>query len=378
MKDELSVFELLTKTVQDAIDTVNAGHKLTFRELCDALQLDPKNDFRHSDLSYVDFSDSNLKGFDFTGSDLKGAFGINVTLDSTTVLLGCDTAESLFSAQRRREEFFKSQDNEREYQLFKKNEWSNLILSAAAHLGVHIDIKKMKRPTLKGIMFCERLLLETTDSTITSNILFFMSNIKSNSEEYFELLLEIVAMFGDNVRLMRSVITIMSDFFYNKRPTIGIFVRYLESDNIYTVTAAVKGIARSRYFSDFAEIVVRAIAGKGEWGVYLRQVLLSEVAKRKGPDYRESIVDSPRSVIDYEVPIDKDMIATIARHYLQDKGRNLSNTRNIYVENTSVSRLEAEVANVQSRLRDLENLGIPFQFVSSSQEMSAATRGSAD
>jgi hypothetical protein len=40
-----------------------------------------------------------------------------------------------------------------------------------------------------------------------------MSNIKSNSDEYFDLLLEIIAMFGDNKRLIRSVLTIMADFF---------------------------------------------------------------------------------------------------------------------------------------------------------------------
>jgi hypothetical protein len=138
MKDDFSVAELLTKPIQDGIDTVNAGHKLTFGELCEALQLDPKSYFRHSDLSYVDFSDSNLKGFDFTGSDLKGTFGVNVSSDSTTVIIGCDTAESLFSARHRRDKFFKSKYNEKEYQLFKKNEWSDLIISAATYLGVHL------------------------------------------------------------------------------------------------------------------------------------------------------------------------------------------------------------------------------------------------
>jgi uncharacterized protein YjbI with pentapeptide repeats len=71
MKDNVSISDVLSEIVQDAIDTVNASHKLTFRELCDALELDPKSDFKHCDLSYVDFSHSDLKGFDFTGSDLR-------------------------------------------------------------------------------------------------------------------------------------------------------------------------------------------------------------------------------------------------------------------------------------------------------------------
>jgi hypothetical protein len=111
--------------------------------------------------------------------------------------------------------------------------------------------------------------------------------------------------------------------------------------------------------------------------------MLSEVAKRKGSDYRASIVKYRGSVIDYEVPIDEDTIATIARSSLYGKAAALKSSRNsnIYFENTSADwpQIKVEGANVESRLRELSNLGIPFQFVSSSsQEMSATARASSD
>jgi hypothetical protein len=364
MKDHTSIFELLGNTIQNAIDTVNADSNLKLRELCDALQLDPKNDFKHCDLSDVDFSNSDLRGFNFTGSDLSGSFGINVLIDKTTVLIGCDTAGSLFSSRRRREEFFKSQDNEREYQLFKENEWSNTIISAGAYLGVNTDVNKLKKPTRKGILFCERLLYETNDSTVRNNILFSMSNAKSNSDEYFELLLGMLAVYANNERLVRSALTIMADFFYDKRAAIGIFVWYLRTTNRSTLTAAVKGIARSRYFSEAAADVVRAIAGRDKYCVYLRQTLLSEVAKRKGHEYRESLTEYQGTVIDYETPIDEDILVNIAKRSLFTKKADTAAQNRRSYETISVSRqeIEAELPNIEARLRDLAKLGIPFRI----------------
>lgn len=67
-----------------------------FVEVSNLAGLDPKTDYRFSNLSDVDFSDSDIRGFDFTGADLRGAKGTNVVWDETTILERADIDGSIF------------------------------------------------------------------------------------------------------------------------------------------------------------------------------------------------------------------------------------------------------------------------------------------
>jgi hypothetical protein len=63
------------------------ANDVTFSVLAQLAKLDPRSDFRFSDLQEVDFRDSDLRGYDFTGSNLLGAIRNERTiLDSTTIL----------------------------------------------------------------------------------------------------------------------------------------------------------------------------------------------------------------------------------------------------------------------------------------------------
>ena len=188
-------------------------------------------------------------------------------------------------------QFFRSQETEREYELFKRNDWANTVISVATQLGVNTDISKFRKPSKKGLVFCERRLFETDDSVVRNNIIVFMSNAKANTNEYCELLLEMLALHARNERLVRSVITIMSDFFYDRKSSIDIFQKYVSRGEYWILTPVVKGVARSKYFSEVATDVVRAISGVDPRDSGLRRILLTEVARKKGQEYLISIIE---------------------------------------------------------------------------------------
>lgn len=81
----------------DMVKEIEATNTDNFVKLAEVLGLDPKNDFRNSNLSGVDLSNCDLRGWDFTNANLRGATGVNVIVDSTTIITGADVSGSIFS-----------------------------------------------------------------------------------------------------------------------------------------------------------------------------------------------------------------------------------------------------------------------------------------
>jgi len=65
--------DYLTTEERQAIDAVLSSNSMKFDHLVQLAGLDPKSDFKFSDLRALNFCGADLRGFDFTGSDLRRA-----------------------------------------------------------------------------------------------------------------------------------------------------------------------------------------------------------------------------------------------------------------------------------------------------------------
>ncbi len=79
----------ITERDRKILECLVHANDVTFTVLSRLAELDPRSDFRFSDLQEVDFRDSDIRGFDFTGANLLGAIKNESTLiDQTTVFDG--------------------------------------------------------------------------------------------------------------------------------------------------------------------------------------------------------------------------------------------------------------------------------------------------
>lgn len=78
--------DYLTSEERQAIDAVLSSNSIKFDHLVQLAGLDPKSDFKFSDLRALNFCGADLRGFDFTGSDLRRAAKDERTqIDETTI-----------------------------------------------------------------------------------------------------------------------------------------------------------------------------------------------------------------------------------------------------------------------------------------------------
>ncbi|WP_428515012.1 pentapeptide repeat-containing protein [Roseovarius sp.] len=85
------VEDWLTDEDRRSIAAVLASKALRFDRLIEISGLDPKEDFKHSNLRRLNFCGADLRGFDFTGSDLRGsAVDERTIIDDTTILEGAE------------------------------------------------------------------------------------------------------------------------------------------------------------------------------------------------------------------------------------------------------------------------------------------------
>lgn len=78
--------DILSADDRAAIEALLNSAEVRFDLLVSSARLDPKKDFRHANLRWVNFSRADLRGFDFTGADLRfSSKDANTVIDETTV-----------------------------------------------------------------------------------------------------------------------------------------------------------------------------------------------------------------------------------------------------------------------------------------------------
>lgn len=80
--------DFITTEEREAIERVLKSRDIRFDKLAAMAGLDPKKDFKNSDLRALNFCGADLRGFDFSNSDLRDVvIDANTKIDSTTILL---------------------------------------------------------------------------------------------------------------------------------------------------------------------------------------------------------------------------------------------------------------------------------------------------
>lgn len=103
--------DLVGSNVIDLIQSFADEQIENFADQIKYLDLDPKKDFRYSDLSFMSFGDCDLRGFDFTGSNLTGVTGTGAKWDHTTKLDDANLTASIFSYYQHSQAYFESNPN---------------------------------------------------------------------------------------------------------------------------------------------------------------------------------------------------------------------------------------------------------------------------
>ena len=87
------VEDLLKTEELEAIGRISDSDNPRFDRLVKLSGLEPNQDFKYSDLRWLNMCGADLRGFDFTGSDLRHcAMNANTLIDDTTILAGAAIA----------------------------------------------------------------------------------------------------------------------------------------------------------------------------------------------------------------------------------------------------------------------------------------------
>jgi hypothetical protein len=270
------------------------------------LHLDPKRDFRFADLSGIDFSNSNIKGFDFTGADLRGATGINVQWDSTTILKGADTSDSLFAYKLSLDQFLaQNPASAKQVNRLSKAYWPNAILGVEKLLSDKADVA--------SIFVAKAVFEETRDLVVRSNILFFMKRVSDSADDHRHFIYNIFASHSNEPNIIRAGIRALSELYTNHFGTLNVLMAYLDHKDETLRIEALKGILRSTHLHAVLDRILARVTTLKD-GTF-RRTFLGRVAHMAGRDYVLATTDTGISnFIDFIEPISERKMSSIAQN----------------------------------------------------------------
>ena len=221
------------------------------------------------------------------------------------------------------------------------------------------------------LMISERLFLETDSSAIRNNILFFMRRSKRNNNEYFEFLLEILSLRDLNSRSISAVLRIFADVYYDRKQAFDICMKHIFSPDQRIRFTSLQCVLRYKFFQDNILEIYVSISGYND--SYFRRYFVERVAKRKGLEYIESVIEPIGSgFLDYLVPLDDFVINSIARRkVISTKMRAQAEIRAQVGRLTAapptlvdpkIKEVEYEASIVRRDIEELIASGIPFRF----------------
>ncbi len=264
--------------------------------------LNPKSDFRCTDLRDVDFSDCDLRGFDFTGSDLRGSIGANVIWSiGDPILEDADTADSLFSYAISQRDYFN--DNPDEFDFVDRlaaDYWANSVLAVERLLQ-----GKGKRES--AIKIATAVFDRTGEATVRTNILLFLRIATDSSVDHKAFICSILSRYSDDMSVTVSGIRALAAFYSSHTDAFNWLLKYLKHPNQFVRAAAFVGVVRSPRFKD----------GLREATCYVqecddgshRRAFLGRASGLLGPQFQSAVFDrTQKSYFDFKFPIPEDAL----------------------------------------------------------------------
>jgi hypothetical protein len=164
-------------------DEIISVETTNFEELINISKLNKRTDLIGLDFSNTDISDSDLRNFNFSRCNLSGITGINFIIDDSTIIEDAIIDNSVFSFK---ENEFKARDGkfEKKYHTINTEYWANKCV------WIGENIKKGSDFDNKRISI--RLINDTKDKTVISEIFRRMKYIFERKEDYKNFLISII------------------------------------------------------------------------------------------------------------------------------------------------------------------------------------------
>lgn len=297
MRNDTTLQESISSKVLQLAGRFLRHEETNFVKLAQYLQLDPKVDFRDSDLTGVDLSNSNLAGYDFSGADLRGATGVGVTWDKTTSFDNAETEDSIFSHYLEHEKFrLENPDVVAEAERLVRGHWCNAILSVADSLN------RKAGPNRSAVWIAKTVFNESRSLTVRSNVLYFMSQVSDNPEQHRAFIYDVLNRNRAEVAIVKSALRTLTALYARDLGAVNIMAAYLEHHDASVRNAALRGVLTSPYFLRSSDKILRYVISCND--SMLRRQYLGRIARGLGTEFSAAVTDPvTRNFIDFAAPI---------------------------------------------------------------------------
>jgi hypothetical protein len=377
LKIDNSSDDLVSEDVIDAAHRFLMFESTNFSEQLEFLQLDPSNDLRHADLSYVDFSNSDLRGFDFTGANLQGAIGVDVQWDATTIFSQADTSDSLFTYYIGKKQFFEAHpEYEERVERLKNEHWANAILTIEAML-------RADRNTGDALKIARAVFDETKSTMVRSELLLYMSLGVETKEDHKAFIYNTLSRFAVQPSILRSGIRTLRSLYVNDRDAFNVMARFIGHPDEKVSQEAAVGVLSSAQFIHAPSEVKNALLSSAS--SLTRRAFVGRVAKAEFRQFAEILRDNDvASFIDFSEPISNEKIQRMASKSLMNTNlRGLPAKQMIALlvdRGASLPRNEDPLISRAKMIKTLiqgvgRKYGIPFRLENDPVEITNGARG---
>ena len=296
MKTDFILNELLTDDFHDGIDRI-LKFEGCFSDMVYALGLDPKFDFRDSNLRNVDFSYADLRGFNFTGSDLSNTTGMDVLLDSTTIFTGATLVGSIFEKRVQEDKLLAS--NKKAGQIYKLlKAWISDRNEGLAKRYRHAVTEQ------EAVVLCKKLITDKIDLTKRTTLFYHLRKLTADSGELRSVVSDFLAFHLDDPQVVRTFVKVTGDLFSNDDYIAGTILKLCQHQSADVRTVAFSAVSKTDLFVErYKEVEVLFSSKTNE---LIRKNLLLQTALRLGRSNVLAINTAGENrLVDYEHILDQ-------------------------------------------------------------------------
>lgn len=243
-----------------------------FNEYVDRIGLDPNSDFICCDLSGVDLSGADLRGFDFSHANLTGAYGANITYDSSTKFVGADVSGSVFEYDLSIRKIFENDAKlDSEYNKFLQKDFfsqQDWIMSAG---------KSGKSVEKEASLIAQRLFIESEDLSIKNSLALFIDDFFENDDIYRQFLIRELSNRSNNTDFVMSTIRTLAFVYYDNRIVIEVLNRLLYDERLAVQKTAYHWLRNSS--NPHASIFVKEFEASVEGAEFFREQLRTAIRR---------------------------------------------------------------------------------------------------
>lgn len=286
-----------------------ASNSENISELTRIAGLDPSSDYVGLDLSGADFSNCDLRGYNFSHANLKGAFGINVVIDSTTIFENANLDGSCFALHADiQHQIYAVASNRMQLERLERGDW--------IHGSLWIIENVVKKRNTQAELIAKALYVRSNDSSLKSQILYFIGDSFVNDEMYKEFLLAELIKPNYVLPIQRNVLFLLAKKFADDKDVASIISSFMRHSDPDVRVNCFKAVIRTRYRRSQLSMLRAFLDQESDSSV--RRACVEAVASRLGAKYAVIAKEpSGGSFLDFRQPIDEGKFLSITRNLIR-------------------------------------------------------------